>query len=330
VQAARLANERTTLTVQPCTVHAFDQEEIFAPVPGLLKEVRANIGDVVKKGELLAVIGAPDLQINVQQAQALCQQARAQVVQAQANVRAVQAAVLAPKSQLELRKAEVASAEASMKFRKKQYERFVQLAKSGSIDAKLLDEKADQLEAARGKYDAAKAAVLIAEADVKIAESKVQQAEAELETTKANLAVTQATLAKAEHALSLTRIESPINGIVTRRNYQVGHFFRAAGEAVGQLPIFIVQRTDRVRVIVEVPNTDALLTHPGDPVELRFDALPDVRLTGYQVSRIGFALDPKTRTMRVEIDVPNDKRLLRPGMYGQAKIQVPKTPQDAK
>src|SRR5262249_33595856 len=81
---------------------------------------------------------------------------------------------------------------------------------------------------------------------------------------------------------------------------------------------------DRMLVVVDVPGRDVLLTEPGVPVDLAIDAVPRAQLSGCKVSRVGFALDPKTRTMRAEIDVPNPNQQLRPGMFGTATLHLRK------
>jgi RND family efflux transporter MFP subunit len=82
---------------------------------------------------------------------------------------------------------------------------------------------------------------------------------------------------------------------------------------------------DRLRVVVSIPEREALLTERGARVELTFDALPGSRIEG-KVARTGVALDPKSRTMRVEIDLPNPNSEYRPGMFGSATIRLKKSP----
>src|SRR5262249_23770336 len=149
--------------------------------------------------------------------------------------------------------------------------------------------------------------------EVKLA--KVVQAEAALATTRANLEAAEIALDKARYSLSLTRIVSPFNGVVTARNYQNGRYVRS-GEQGGRLPLLTVQRTDGVRVVLQIPERDVPLAEPDVPVDLTLAALPNVRLTGLKITRVAFAVDEKTKAMRAEIDVANPKQLLRPGMSG--------------
>jgi hypothetical protein len=82
----------------------------------------------------------------------------------------------------------------------------------------------------------------------------------------------------------------------------------------------MVQRTDVVRVVVNVPESDISLTRRGTPVDLDMDT----RFPDCKVSRIGFALNERTHTMPVEIDVSNPKGLLRPGKASTVTLHLAK------
>jgi RND family efflux transporter MFP subunit len=83
-----------------------------------------------------------------------------------------------------------------------------------------------------------------------------------------------------------------------------------------------------LRIVVEVPERDVPLVAVGTPAEIRFDAQPGMTVSG-KVSRIAFTENPKTRTMRVEIDVPNADGKLHPGMFGAARLLLGKGPAGA-
>jgi HlyD family secretion protein len=308
---------------QPCTVEASDREELFAVVPGTVKGQSVDIGSFVKRGQVLAEIDAPLLALDEEQAAAAVQQAKNLIREAEARVAVAKTEVQAAASAVLQRQAEVTGARATEAFRKRQHDRLKGLLNTKSVDVRIVDEQEAHLEAARAQLSAARALVESAKADLALKRSKVAQAEAAVATTKTGAERARIALEKARHARSLTRVVSPVDGVVTRRNYQNGHYVRP-GEPGGQLPLITVERIDRVRVVVDVPERDVPLTEPGVPVELAIEALPGVRFKGCKVTRVGFTVDPKSRTMRVEVDVPNPKRLLRPGMYGNATLQFQK------
>ena len=120
--------------------------------------------------------------------------------------------------------------------------------------------------------------------------------------------------------MDYTRIIAPFDGVVTMRAFNPGAFVRSASEG-GQSPVLTVKRTDRMRVVVQVPDRDVVFTDPGDPALVKVDALAGAGFSS-SVARVAESEDPTTRTMRVEIDLANPKGQLREGMYGTATITL--------
>jgi multidrug efflux pump subunit AcrA (membrane-fusion protein) len=108
-----------------------------------------------------------------------------------------------------------------------------------------------------------------------------------------------------------------LDGVITQRGYFPGDFVRSADKRNNNPPLFTVERTDRMRAIVSVPERDVPFLAVGDAAEVAIDAWPGKKWSA-KVSRLTAALDPKNRCMTVEIDLPNPAGHLRSGMYGQA------------
>jgi RND family efflux transporter MFP subunit len=311
-------------TRQPGTVQAFDREDVFAPVPGVLKGLAVDIGSRVKKGQVLAQIDAPLLAFAQKEADAAVRQARGLVREAQAKVGASKAKLQAAKSAVLQREAEVSSARANLTFREGQLKRVTGIAQRGATPQSVVEEARAKVESARAPVTGATAALTTAKAEVEVKHGELMQAEAALSTAMANADSAEVALEKAHYSLGLTKLVAPFDGVVTQRNYRDGAHVGPAGEGPGRLSLLTVVRTDRMLVVVDVPSINVPLTEPGVPVDLAIDALPAAQLSGCKVSRVGFALDPKTRTMRVEIDVPNPGGQLRPGMFGTATLHLRK------
>ena len=117
--------------------------------------------------------------------------------------------------------------------------------------------------------------------------------------------------------LGYTRIEAPFDGVVIRRNVNTGDLPRPGP---GGPPLFVVARSDILTIAVNVPETFATDVNPGDRASVTLQAMKG-RVVEGKVSRISSALDPKTRTIRVEIDMPNPGvHRLGPGLYAYATI----------
>ncbi|WP_295935584.1 efflux RND transporter periplasmic adaptor subunit [uncultured Alistipes sp.] len=104
-------------------------------------------------------------------------------------------------------------------------------------------------------------------------------------------------------------VRSPITGVVTARNYESGDLFATQ-------PILHIMQIDPLKVIANISEQFFRNVKVGMPVELKVDIFPDETFTG-TVSLIYPALDPATRTFKVEVKVPNSKRTLRPGMFAR-------------
>lgn len=110
-----------------------------------------------------------------------------------------------------------------------------------------------------------------------------------------------------------TILKSPVSGVVSARNYDQGDMYAMAQ------PIFTVQQITPVKILVPVSESDYTRVKKGDKVDLTADALPGKQFVG-SVVRLYPTMDPTTHTFNVEVQVRNENRLLRPGMYARVKV----------
>ncbi len=308
--------ERTSK--QPGVVLAFESARLFAKFSGYLKSQNVDIGSHVHRGEVLAEIDSPELVKEVDQKQAALEQANAQLAQMKAHVATALADQKAAEAAIEQAAADVDKTKYYATFREKQYDRINDLFKLKSVDERLVDEKLDEFEAAKAANRLALAGMSSAKAQAAAAAARVDQAHADVADAKAKIDVAQAELEKAKVLASYLQIVSPYDGVITERNFFRGDFIRSADQT--QLPLLAVDRTDKMRVVVQVSDADVPYVHVGNDALLRIPALPGIDFKG-KVSRLADAQD-KDRTMRVEVDLPNPDKLLRAQMFGRMVIQL--------
>jgi membrane fusion protein (multidrug efflux system) len=169
----------------------------------------------------------------------------------------------------------------------------------------------DQMEAARVAFDLAKANKVRAEA---LAPSGVVSQQ-ELQNAQSAYSSAQANLQAVSTRLGETRIESPIDGVVSARRLDPGAL---VGPTAGTGAILTVQRNDVLRVFIPVNERDASTVRVGQAASAEFDAIPGKRYTG-KVVRMSPAFDPVARTVDAEVHVVNPGEL-RPGMYGRGTL----------
>lgn len=135
----------------------------------------------------------------------------------------------------------------------------------------------------------------------------------------ANVAAAEANVQRLRQTEGFKRITAPFAGVITRRNVDVGDLIDAGGGTSRAL--FVLTQTDPLRVYVNVPQSYAQLIKPGQKVVVTQAELHDQRFEG-TVARTGASLDAATRTMQVEIALPNRDGTLLPGAYVQVQLPL--------
>src|SRR6266481_6337601 len=260
------------------TLEAFEETDLFAKVSGYLSDVRVDIGDHVKAGQVLSVIDVPEMGKELAEAKAQLESKR----------KALETAL----REVEHHKADVTLQDATLKRQEVLFE-------GRAITDQTLDE-------VRAKTQIAKADLGVAEANQAFAAAQVNLGAATVEKIKALLGYAQ--------------IVAPFDGVVARRLVNRGDLVQAA-TSTRTTPLFTVQRIDTMRVFCDVPEDDAPHIRLGDPALVKpagFEGQPYVG----KVTRFSLRLDPETRNMRTEIDLPNPEERLYPGMYAQVSLDM--------
>jgi RND family efflux transporter MFP subunit len=147
----------------------------------------------------------------------------------------------------------------------------------------------------------------------------VQALEKAIAAQRSNVAAAEANLAALDEVQGYRVVKAPFDGLVTLRNVDVGTLVNAANTL-----LFRVAQTGTLRTYVNVPQTNANSIRVGQPALLDVSTLPGRHFPG-TVARTANALDPASRTMLVEIRVPNPNGVLLPGMYAQVDLSSPRT-----
>jgi RND family efflux transporter MFP subunit len=152
-------------------------------------------------------------------------------------------------------------------------------------------------------------------------DNAVQQAQAQ----HANITSQQANVKRLQDLVSFERVYAPFDGVITQRNTDIGQLINAGnGGAATQL--FHVAAIQTLRVFVGVPQEYAPDCKPGNPAYLTLGEFPDQHFQG-KIARTANSIDLATRTLNVEVDLPNQAGELLPGAY--AEVHIPVTSQHA-
>jgi RND family efflux transporter MFP subunit len=135
---------------------------------------------------------------------------------------------------------------------------------------------------------------------------------------------------------SFEQIRSPVDGIVTARNVEVGSLIAVSGGGVGLTPttkqsggpptggaqgneLFEIVSNRDLLVFVTVPEVDAPFVQTGQPAVLTFSEMPSERFNG-TISRTSDSLSQQTRTLLLEIKISDPQHRLRPGMFASVQL----------
>ncbi|MEO2088329.1 MAG: efflux RND transporter periplasmic adaptor subunit [Gemmataceae bacterium] len=306
---------------QPGSVQAFEVTPVLAKLSGYVSKVHVDLGDSVKgpvgdkPGTLLAEVSIPELAQEGEQKAALVEQARAEAEQAR------QGAVVAGE-QVKSAEAMVHEAVAARGRVMADMERWESELKrmqglSGVIDSQTLAETRKQYQTATAARGEVEAKIASAEAASREAKAKRGRADADVKAAEARVKVAEAETARVKALLGYTQIRAPFDGVVTERHVHTGHFLMPTGGKPE--PLFVLARLDTVRVFAEVPESVSAAAGVGAKATVRFPAL-DNREVSAVVTRTSGVLSSDSRTLRVEIDVPNPDGTIKPGLFAHIRI----------
>jgi RND family efflux transporter MFP subunit len=137
---------------------------------------------------------------------------------------------------------------------------------------------------------------------------------------RANLAAADANVERLRQLEGFKRVVAPFAGVITRRNVDVGDLIDAGGGNGGR-PLFLLSQTDPLRVYVNVPQSYAQLIKSGQKVVVTQAELPGRTFEG-EVARTSASIDTTTRTMQIEVSLPNHDGTLLPGAFVQVALPL--------
>jgi RND family efflux transporter MFP subunit len=163
----------------------------------------------------------------------------------------------------------------------------------------------------------------ISQQDLDNSQASYDVAVAQIESLRAQVHQMEVALQQAETNLTYSYIRAPFAGSISVRNLDAGAFVSGSTGSTSTLSrgILVMQDITTVRVLVDVVEQDVPLVKFGQTAELRADAYPGRVFTG-KVTRVVQALNPSTRTMTVEVDIPNPDRALKGGMFARVELLV--------
>src|SRR5262249_48109473 len=173
----------------------------------------------------------------------------------------------------------------------------------------------EEYEAAVRDRDARAAELVSAKADVSRRKTNLDTRSAIIDSKQAIVRNREANVQRLRDLTGFQKVVAPFDSVVTRRNAEVGMLI-TAGSNSGTRPLFSVAQVDVLRVHVAVPQSSALGIKAGDQAWVTIPERPGQVLSA-KVTRTAGAVEPSSRSLLVEVELPNSKGELLPGVYAQ-------------
>jgi RND family efflux transporter MFP subunit len=162
--------------------------------------------------------------------------------------------------------------------------------------------------------------------DNSVAQQQVDQNDQNVAAQQATVAAASADVSNLEQQQIYEKVIAPFDGVITERHTDTGDLINSGNSGVGA-ELFRVSKTSTMRIFIPVPEGYSQQIHDGMHVTVELTELPGQRFNG-QVTRSTRAINVSSRTLLVEVDIPNPTGKLMPGAYGQVhiKLTVPSRP----
>lgn len=296
--------DETESIILPGNIGAIQYTTIYARVDGYLKERIVDIGDPVKKGQLIAVIDTPTIDEQLAEA-------RADLLRAVAGVDHAKAQLKEAIAEKDTALANQQKAKSNVDYATVTATRWQNLAIRGAVSLQSRDEKVRFL-------DTSSAELKAQGADVATASAKIVAAQASVAEAKAEVKAKDAAVKKLVAEQSFQRVLAPFDGIITLRKVDPGALI-TQGSQSSDLELYQMAKIDRLRVYVSAPQRVARYLRAGQTAEINVPEFPERKFTGV-ITNVSGALDPSTRTRQTEIQIDNKDHALLPGMYSEIKM----------
>ncbi len=319
---------------QPSFIESYERTSIYPKLDAYIESWKVDIGDKVKKGDVLATLFVPEMVEDYGTKKATVQLDKSRIELANKLVKVAEANVEAATARLAEAKAILGKFQAEVDRWDIEIKRLSQETERGIVDPQILLESTNEWKAAIASRDSAKAAIMTQQADLLSRQAALAKAHVDVTVARDDLAVAQSEARRLNAWVGYLTLTAPYEGVIVTRNANRGDFVLPAtgdpsamerspnlSHSGAAAPIYVVDRTDVVRIFVDIPEQDANYVHIGTKASVLVEAYRDEPLAG-SVTRTSWALNVRSRTLRAEIDLLNPDSQLLPGMYAYAEMTI--------
>jgi RND family efflux transporter MFP subunit len=280
------------------TVEALASTTLSSEVEGYVAELQVEEGDRVRQGQAVAQIRALPYRLTLERAKAMARVDREHLRELQTGTR---------REDLEVAKANLAKAKVTANMARKNHTRSVTLQERKIVSDEAFDQAYERLEEGQAEVSVRQAVYERAVAGAR---------QEEIAAAEARAAASQADAALARDRLERTTIRAPFDGVITLKHAEVGTWV-----AVGD-KLFDLEKNDKVRVRVDIPEAFYNTIPLGSEVSMTFDSVPNATFVGTVTQKIPHARG-RSRAFPVKVELDNPEAQLATGMLARVDLQTP-------
>jgi multidrug efflux pump subunit AcrA (membrane-fusion protein) len=330
---------------QPSFVEAYERTSVYPKLSAYIEKWNVDIGDKVKKGDVLATLFVPEVREDWHTKKDTVKLDEERVALAIKSVKVAEADVQAAEARLLETQKILARYQAQVDRWDVEVQRIKRESEKGVVAPQILLESTNQWKESIAARDAADATIQKAKADLLSKKASLAEAQIYVDVCRARVTVARSDAKRLEAWVGYLTLTAPYDGVIAARNANTGDFvLPATGDPTADrnaphlspgkqaAPIYVVDRTDVVRIFVDIPEADANYVHgekdgyKGDhPVGTKATVLIQAFRDEWMpavVTRTSWALNVKSRTLRAEVDLPNPGSKILPGMYAYGRVII--------
>jgi RND family efflux transporter MFP subunit len=292
---------------------AWEEAVVNTTIPGRIARLLVDLGDRVRPGQVVAEMDPRELDLGVEQAQAVLDAARDALARARAQVEASEAQLTQVRESRRALVAALQRTEAALEETRVNQERTGILAEQALVSQRDVDVARTQYAAAQAAHETSQVELSQFPARMRVAESQLQSDRSAVRVAESELRRREADLSLARKRLADLTLRASISGAVARRHLNAGQYVSE------NTAVFTLVRGDPLKFTGTVPEHAALAVHPGQVVRVRVEPLPDRQFQG-RVVRVSPSVDVTSRTVQMEAEVANSEGLLKPGLFVRASV----------
>ncbi len=319
---------------QPSFTQSYERSSVYPKMNAYILKWIVDIGDKVKKGDVLATLFVPELVKDHRTKKATVVLEQERIALAKEVVEVAKADVEAALARLVEAQAEFAGFRAEAERWDSETKRLEGELKRGVVNPQDVLQTTNRWKASVSSRDSAAATIQKADAELLSRRAALSKAKVGVAVALANLKVAESEEKRLQAWVDYLVLPAPYDGVIVARNANTFDFVlptKGDPSALSRAPylspsraaapIYVVDRIDIVRIFVDIPEQYADYVHIGSKATVLVSAFRDQPIEG-SVTRTSWALNVKSRTLRAEVDLANPGSQILPGMYAYGNVHI--------